>query len=79
MIDLKFAFRSMIDRSGFDRSDRSFSRIVWPLLYGIGIILSSLFSDSSGKISLLPVQSQKISWTNADCNLNPQEQTPIKL
>ena len=31
MIDLKFAFRSMIDRSGFDRSDRSFSRIVWPL------------------------------------------------
>ena len=33
MIDLKFAFRSMIDRSGFDRSDRSFSRIVWPLPY----------------------------------------------
>ena len=33
MIDLKFAFRSMIDRSGFDRSDRSFSRIVWPLQY----------------------------------------------
>ena len=32
MIDLKFAFRSMIDRSGFDRSDRSFSRIVWPLV-----------------------------------------------
>ena len=32
MIDLKFAFRSMIDRSSFDRSDRSFSRIVWPLL-----------------------------------------------
>ena len=32
MIDLKFAFRSMIDRSGFDRSDRSFSRIVWPLM-----------------------------------------------
>ena len=31
MIDLKFAFRSMIDRSHFDRSDRSFSRIVWPL------------------------------------------------
>ena len=31
MIDLQFAFRSMIDRSGFDRSDRSFSRIVWPL------------------------------------------------
>ena len=31
MIDLKFAFRSMIDRSSFDRSDRSFSRIVWPL------------------------------------------------
>ena len=33
-IDLKFAFRSMIDRSGFDRSDRSCSRIVWPLLDG---------------------------------------------
>ena len=32
MIDLKFAFRSMIDRSRFDRSDRSFSRIVWPLV-----------------------------------------------
>ena len=32
MIDLKFAFRSMIDRSGFDRSDRSFSGIVWPLI-----------------------------------------------
>ena len=32
MIDLKFAFRSMIDRSSFDRSDRSFSRIVWPLM-----------------------------------------------
>ena len=32
MINLKFAFRSMIDRSGFDRSDRSFSRIVWPLV-----------------------------------------------
>ena len=32
MIDLKFAFLSMIDRSGFDRSDRSFSRIVWPLI-----------------------------------------------
>ena len=32
MIDLKFAFRSMIDRRGFDRSDWSFSRIVWPLL-----------------------------------------------
>ena len=31
MIDLKFAFQSMIDRSGFDRSDWSFSRIVWPL------------------------------------------------
>ena len=31
MIDLKFAFQSMIDRSGFDRFDRSFSRIVWPL------------------------------------------------
>ena len=28
IIGLKFAFRSMIDRSGFDRSDRSFSRIV---------------------------------------------------
>ena len=33
MIDLKFAFRSMIDRSAFDRSDWSFSRIVWPLLH----------------------------------------------
>ena len=32
MIDLKFAFRSMIDRRGFDRSDWSFSRIVWPLV-----------------------------------------------
>ena len=32
MIDLNFAFRSMIDHSRFDRSDRSFSRIVWPLL-----------------------------------------------
>ena len=32
MIDLKFAFQSMIDRSGFDRSDRSFSRIVLPLV-----------------------------------------------
>ena len=32
IIDLKFAFRSMIDHSGFDRSDRSFSRIVWPLM-----------------------------------------------
>ena len=32
MIDLKFAFRSMIDHSVFDRSDQSFSRIVWPLL-----------------------------------------------
>ena len=31
MIDPKFAFRSMIDSSSFDRSDRSFSRIVWPL------------------------------------------------
>ena len=30
-IDIKFAFRSMIDRSGFDRSDWSFNRIVWPL------------------------------------------------
>ena len=35
MIDLKFAFRSMIDRSGFDQSDRSFSRIVWPLFDGM--------------------------------------------
>ena len=33
MIDFKFAFRSMIDRSGFDRSDQSFSRIVWPLVH----------------------------------------------
>ena len=32
MIDLKFAFRLMIDCSRFDRSDRSFSRIVWPLV-----------------------------------------------
>ena len=28
MIDHKFAFGSMIHRSGFDRSDRSFSKIV---------------------------------------------------
>ena len=41
MIDLKFAFRSMIDRSGFDRSDRSCSRIVWPLL---GSPLHSLYT-----------------------------------
>ena len=40
MIDLKIAFRSMIDRSGFNRSDRSFSRIVWPLV-NTGIVLSS--------------------------------------
>ena len=32
MIDLKFAFWSIIDHSGFDQSDQSFSRIVWPLL-----------------------------------------------
>ena len=37
MIDPKFAFRSMIDRSGFDRSDRSFSRIVWPLVSRLDI------------------------------------------
>ena len=36
MIDLKFAFRSMIDRSGLDRSDWSFSRIVWPLVSTLG-------------------------------------------
>ena len=35
MIDLKFAFRSMIDRSGLDRSNQSFSRIVWPLVFAI--------------------------------------------
>ena len=43
MIDLKFAFRSMIDRSGFDRSDRSFSRIVWPLQCSV-FILWELFT-----------------------------------
>ena len=35
MIDLKYAFWSMIDRSGFDRSDGSFSRIVWPLVFKV--------------------------------------------
>ena len=35
MIDLKYAFRSMIDCSGFNRSDGSFSRIVWPLVFKV--------------------------------------------
>ena len=34
MINLKFTFWSMINRSCFDRSDRSFSRIVWSLAGG---------------------------------------------
>ena len=45
MIDPKFAFWSMIDRSSFDRPDRSFSGIVLPLVcadfvlpgYGVAI------------------------------------------
>ena len=38
MIDLKFAFHLMVNRSGFDQSDRSFSRIVWPLKSRIDIL-----------------------------------------
>ena len=48
MIDLKFAFRSMIDHSGFDRSDRSFSRIVWPLLFTWSLVAIAGYQNGHG-------------------------------
>ena len=40
MINLKFAFRSMNNHSSFDRSDWSFSRIAWPLMYSMQTLVS---------------------------------------
>ena len=62
MIDLKFAFRSMIDRSRFDRSDRSFSRIVWPLVYMHEILFTDIDLHLC-KNSIDSVSPHLIYWT----------------
>ena len=67
MIHLKFAFWSIIDRSSFDRSDRSFSRIVWPLVASVIEELSS--KDERSKLlreKLAIIQEAQVSAVSAD-------------